>query len=182
MNSNSKGHVLMLIESIYVKKSNTKKHILLTIVSVVMGIIFLKSYNIYPLDLYLLFMTAIALLYMVFVILLNKVYQLGNPLLITNKGITIVSVFNIEWKDICAYSFNRYDGISRISYDKKGAGITLTLFKRGGFSKITNLTGHSIFCVYGFFLNNDQINQLINIFNSKAIKRDTLRDDLIVHR
>jgi hypothetical protein len=131
-----------------------------------------------PRDLSVIMVPGLLIPYVVVFMVLNRIFSRGNPLIFTKKGIYLEPFIYEYWEDLESYSFKKYEGIHRITFSTKGTGIALSISNKSVLKRTTNLRGHSYIATNGNFLSSNQVQDIMNIFNSYKIERNMLNDEI----
>jgi hypothetical protein len=170
---------VLKVDSVYSKKNPQYKKIIITIYP----LLILGSYQLFlyrdPIEVFYCVLFVTSILYVLLIMFLKRYFAFGNPLIMTESSIIIGGIIDITYGKIKAYSFNEYEGVRRLSFQKNACGVTLTIYPKGTIGALSNVYGHSLFCLYGYFFKQEEIEKTIELLESKGIKRDTRRDDLL---
>jgi hypothetical protein len=92
-----------------------------------------------------------------------------HPLTFTKSGISAGRYINELWTDIESYRLIEANDLSRFTLSKDGVGTSLQL-KNKGFSQRTVARTGSIFPTLGYFFDDNQVQQVREIFAEFGIK------------
>ena len=98
---------------------------------------------------------------------------MGNPLIITERGIVASPVVAELWEDIENYIWEEFKGLTKIpgpTVLSMCEGVCLRINNKGIFQRNFE-HGHTIFGTYLIFFSPEQVTAAENIFNQHGIKK-----------
>ena len=118
----------------------------------------------------------VAIISMLFGLILAVIYRFskgrGNPLIFTERGIVIDPLLVETWEDIETFRWEKFQGLTRISFSSKGEGMCLQIVNKGVIQRnIETWTGHTMMAQYGIFFTKEQMKETEIIFQKYGISR-----------